>query len=234
MILKKKIIGVLMLAAMVSIFAIGCSQESAPEGNENVETGEAVAIVNGEEISKEDFDYTVQRISMNYEQQGLSLEGEQGEAVLEGIREEAMDILVEERILLQEAIKNGHSVTDEEVEEEFESLKGQFSSQEDFEEILEMNLLTEERLKKMLKTEMHIERFFKEATENVEVSEAESKEAYDRYFEEIQGTEAEEDFPSYEEIKYDLEFEIMQEKQNEEFRTIIETLKADSEINILI
>lgn len=234
MILKKKIIGVLMLAAMVSIFAIGCSQESAPEGNENVETGEAVAIVNGEEISKEDFDYTVQRISMNYEQQGLSLEGEQGEAVLEGIREEAMDILVEERILLQEAIKNGHSVTDEEVEEEFESLKGQFSSQEDFEEILEMNLLTEERLKKMLKTEMHIERFFKEATENVEVSEAESKEAYDRYFEEIQGTEAEEDFPSYEEIKYDLEFEIMQEKQNAEFRTIIETLKADSEINILI
>lgn len=234
MILKKKIIGVLMLAAMVSIFAIGCSQESAPEGNENVETGEAVAIVNGEEISKEDFDYTVQRISMNYEQQGLSLEGEQGEAVLEGIREEAMDILVEERILLQEAIKNGHSVTDEEVEEEFESLKGQFSSQEDFEEILEMNLLTEERLKKMLKTEMHIERFFKEATENVEVSEAESKEAYDRYFEEIQGTEAEEDFPSYEEIKYDLEFEIMQEKQNVEFRTIIETLKADSEINILI
>lgn len=234
MILKKKIIGVLMLAAMVSIFAIGCSQESAPEGNENVETGEAVAIVNGEEISKEDFDYTVQRISMNYEQQGLSLEGEQGEAVLEGIREEAMDILVEERILLQEAIKNGHSVTDEEVEEEFESLKGQFSSQEDFEEILEMNLLTEERLKKMLKTEMHIERFFKEATENVEVSEAESKEAYDRYFEEIQGTEAEEDFPSYEEIKYDLEFEIMQEKQNAEFRTIIEILKADSEINILI
>lgn len=234
MILKKKIIGVLMLAAMVSIFAIGCSQESAPEGNENVETGEAVAIVNGEEISKEDFDYTVQRISMNYEQQGLSLEGEQGEAVLEGIREEAMDILVEERILLQEAIKNGHSVTDEEVEEEFESLKGQFSSQEDFEEILEMNLLTEDRLKKMLKTEMHIERFFKEATENVEVSEAESKEAYDRYFEEIQGTEAEEDFPSYEEIKNDLEFEIMQEKQNAEFRTIIETLKADSEINILI
>jgi len=234
MILKKKIIGVLMLAAMVSIFAIGCSQESAPEGNENVEAGEAAAIVNGEEISKEDFDYTVQRISMNYEQQGLSLEGEQGEAVLEGIREEAIDILVEERILLQEAIKNGHSVTDEEVEEEFESLKGQFSSQEDFEEILEMNLLTEERLKKMLKTEMHIERFFKEATENVEVSEAESKEAYDRYFEEIQGTEAEEDFPSYEEIKYDLEFEIMQEKQNAEFRTIIETLKADSEINILI
>lgn len=234
MILKKKIIGVLMLAAMVSIFAIGCSQESAPEGNENVETGEAVAIVNGEEISKEDFDYTVQRISMNYEQQGLSLEGEQGEAVLEGIREEAMDILVEERILLQEAIKNGHSVTDEEVEEEFESLKGQFSSQEDFEQILEMNLLTEERLKKMLKTEMHIEHFFKEATENLEVSEAESKEAYDRYFEEIKGTEVEEDFPSYEEIKYDLEFEIMQEKQNAEFRTIIETLKADSEINILI
>lgn len=234
MFLKKKFIGVLLLLSMVLLFFTGCSNEKANEEDEAVTTTNAVAIVNGEEISKEDFDYTVERIAMNYEQQGLSLEGEHGEKVLEGIREEAMDILVEERILLQEAIKNGHEISDEEVREEFEALKGQFQSEDDFNQILEMNLLTEERLKRMLKTEMHIERYFQDMTGDIEVPEEEIRAAYDGYYEEIKGTEMEEGFPSYEEIRLDLEFEIIQEKQNREFRNIIDNLKENSEIKILI
>jgi len=215
--------------ALLAILVIGCT----PKSDSNV-----AATVNGEDISLEVFEAAVDRMVLGYQQQGFNFEGEAGEVALEEIRQQVINSLIQEEVLLQESKQKGYEASQEAVEEEFEGIKSGFESEEDFKAALELNKFTEESLKNMIANDMQIRAFLENEIQEVDVTEDEIREVYDEYkaLWESQNEESEEDteIPSFEEVKVAIENQIKEDKEQQQFGKIIEELMEKSEIEIFI
>ncbi|MCC5911026.1 MAG: SurA N-terminal domain-containing protein [Clostridiaceae bacterium] len=227
-----------LVVGLVAILMIGCTTENNNSANDLGEMGDVVATVNGVDIDIEVFQDTVEQMMFSYEQQGFALEGEEGEEILEQIKQQAINSLVQQEVLLQEAKQGGYDVPDEMVEEELESIKTQFPTEEEFEMALQESQLTENALKDMLVDEMQIEQLIQSKVKEVAVSEDEVKETYEQYKMQMElqmeGAEEVQEMPSFEEVKDQLEAQIQQGKQQEQIGQIIEELMEKSEIQIFI
>lgn len=237
---KKRILFI--FVGLAALLIMGCSSDGDDLTKDEGEIDDAVAIVNGDEISREVFEDIVERMVLSYEQQGLSFEGEEGEAALDLLRQQVINSLVQEKVLLQEAEKKGYHVSDEEVEKELELIKKQFSSEEEYKTTLQDNQLTEEEIKRSLFSEMVIEQFIEKEVQEVTISEEEVRMMYDQYKAQMEAqkeegaeeTEESLEMPAFEEIKQQLEAQIKQQKEQTMFSEMIEKLMEKSEIEIFM
>lgn len=222
----------------MTILVIGCTPgEDDITGSS--ETGELAATVNNVGISTEEFEDAVNRVISFYGQQGIDFEGEEGTALLEQLRQQIINELVQEEVLLQSAKEKGYDVSEEIIAEEIEQIKAQFPSDEDYQIALEQSQLTEEELKQMIVSELQIEQFLKGEIAEVTVTDEEIQQMYDQYLAQHEdqgeeGTENEQEFPSFEEAKPQIEAQLKQQKEQEQFSQLLEQLMANSEIEILI
>ena len=227
-----------MMVGLIAILVIGCSS-GENDVTDSGETDGLAATVNNVEISTEKFEKAVDRMVSYYEQQGLNFEEEEGRAFLEQIRQQAINELVQEEVLLQSAKEKGYDVSDEIIAEELEQIKAQFSTDEEFQIALEQNKLTEDELKSMIVSELQIEKFIKNEIPEVTVIDEEIQQMYDQYkvqYETQKGEDTEEDqeFPSFEEAKAEIEAQLKQQKEQEQFGKLIEELMENSDIEIFI
>jgi len=224
-----------MILGLMIVLVIGCTP-SENEGTDPGDKSELAAIVNGVGISIEEFENSVDRTKTSYEQQGYNFEGDEGAALLEQIRQQAIDELVQQEVLIQNAEEKGYEVSEEQVNAELEQIKVQFPSDEDYQTALEQSKLTEDELKSLIVSELQIEQFVKNEIPEVTVTDEEIQQLYDQYKiqYEAEGTEQDQDFPSFEEAKPDIEVQIKQQKEQEQFGQLMEELMAKSDIEILI
>ncbi|ABR47023.1 hypothetical protein Amet_0798 [Alkaliphilus metalliredigens QYMF] len=223
------------VVGLIALLVIGCASEGE---NLSQDQGEVVATVNGASITREVFENTVERTKLNYQQQGIEFEGEEGEAMLVQVREQALNSLLQEEVLLQEAKEKGYDVSEEAIETELESMKGQFESEEEFEAALEFNQFTEDDLRNMLASEMAIEQFLQNELEEAPASDEEAQELYDQYAAQMKEIAEEtgetEEMPAFEEVKEQLKMQIAQENQQELMAQLIDGLMEQSEIEIFL
>lgn len=214
------------LALLTTLVACG-NDENASKGNEN-KNSEIVAKVNGTEITRNQFDETLEQL---YNSQGIDV-GSLDESQQQQLQASVVDQLVNNELLLQSAENENITATDEEINTQIQSIKEQLGSDEEYQNALLANNLTEEKLKEDLSKEVAIQKYIKTNIGEVTVSEDEIQDFYDQYSE--QHSADEEEVPELEQIKPQIEQTLIQDKQNQEVEKLLEKLRAENEIEVFI
>jgi parvulin-like peptidyl-prolyl isomerase len=138
------------------------------------------AVVNGEEISREQLDRYVSQLKVYAEQMGTSFEGEEGAENLAALKEDAVEGLIYEKLVMQSAAKEGIEVSEEEVNDYLEELKSTFETEAEYQEWLTTMKITEDEFKERIEYQFSGQKLFEKITEKITVSDQEVKELYEK------------------------------------------------------
>lgn len=137
---------VILIAAMLAAMFLLSSCKSG---------GGDVAVVNGENISRDEFN--------------TRLEETAGKQVL--------DRMITEKLIDQEAAKKKITVTEADLKAKIDEIKSSFGSEDQFQQALKQNSMTLDNLKEQLRSQIIIE---KASREGIKVTESEIKAHYDQ------------------------------------------------------
>ncbi|MFW6282768.1 MAG: SurA N-terminal domain-containing protein [Minisyncoccales bacterium] len=223
-----KIVGIVVLI-LLAIGAIFYFTDIIPKDSldlnneeaEQVDEEEKAALVNGETISKGELEARVKQV--NAQTPGTS-------SVTDQQKKQILQEMVDEELLYQEAKKEGVSADDQTIESEYQNTIEQFESEEQFQEALQENDLTEESLKKNIERGIVLNEYIKQIQEDsdVEVTEEEIQNFYD---ENIAG---EEEAPELEEVKDQIEQQLLQEQTGQITNQKLEELKETADIQTFL
>jgi CheY-like chemotaxis protein len=91
-----------------------------------------VAVVNGEKVSQERFERYFTQVKTYAEQMGMSFEGEEGEKQLANLKQDALDNLIDEILIMQTGGKEGIKVSENEINDFLEQrVKNAFENKEE-------------------------------------------------------------------------------------------------------
>ena len=167
------------------------SLEVIGEGDEDA----AIATVNDEEIKKKELMEVEQEQIQQMEMQGMDPEDEEVSAMLEQQREQTLEELITQVVLEQKVEEEGITVSDEDIEEEYQQVAQQFGGEEQLEQQIEAQGLSSEDLKEEiadhLPTQKYLENYIDEniEPEELEFTEEELEEEYERQQEQIEQQE---------------------------------------------
>lgn len=184
----------------------------------------SVATVNGEEISKSEFNDRLENVKNNFAAQGGDVSNPEAVAAVE---KEVLQSLINETLLLQAAEEAGIVVTSEEVDAQMAVIKQGFESEEAYQEALVTAGVKESRVKDELTNQIIIEKYLatKLEGETPEVTEQEIA----AFYEQIKGQEG---IPPLSEISEQIKAQIIQQKNSAGVQTILTELTAQAEIEI--
>lgn len=192
----------------------------------NGEAGGVVATVDDTEITQEMLDARVSQVGGV--QQGES-EGSAEEK--QALQQSVLDQMVVETLLLNDAVSQGITVSDEEVSEQYNQVVQQLDLEDAaFEELLASQGLTVESLRQSLRDQLILETYLSRIAEDrgITVSDEEVRQIYD---EQIGDQESEIPFESVEsQIRQQLE----QQKLSEVMPDIIAELREQADIEVFI
>lgn len=179
------------LVALAVSTALGCSKESAsaqeakaaqtpaaeatpaPPKPMPAELPEVLARVNGEPVTKFDFE----RLVRNMEAGNGPIPAERRDEILRA----ALDQLITYNIMRQEVVSRGLSVSDADVEARIKQMQAQFPSPAEFDKALASRNTTLEQLRVDAKQDMLIDKMMEGEVASVpEATDAEAKEFYDK------------------------------------------------------
>jgi hypothetical protein len=222
---RKSILFILLSVAALVLGA--CSSDNAEKKDDK----EVVAKVNGENIPSEDYQKELESAKAMYAQQGMDFEEIDGEKK-EEVERSVLDQLINTKLVLQSAEKDGISVEQDEIDSELGNVKGQFEDDKQYKAALKENKVTEEELTQQIREQLIISRYLDKNIGDIAVSEDEMKVYYDQYKEQAESMEQE--VQDFETMKPELEQQAVAQKKNEKVSKLIEDLRASNEENIEI
>ena len=260
--MKKKILSVLVLG-LVGLFILtacgdggtenGDNEENADNDNGSVQNEDALGEIeqeemdldgfgesdvflriNGEEVTFGEFEEEFERSKQMAETQyGMDLDGEDGAVMIPQIQQQAVESIITQQVMLQEAHDQDIEVTDEEVEESVEGLMEQFDGEEGLAQAMEAEGLTEESLRKFLYENLMIENLMNRNLDldSIEIT-AEEKEAYYAQLQESWEEQGQEEV-AFEEVKDQIDEQLQQQQVQEKQMEYLEELIAQSDVERL-
>jgi FKBP-type peptidyl-prolyl cis-trans isomerase (trigger factor) len=209
------------VVALGVLFATGVIK--LPEGSVAYDPEEVVASVNGAPILRGELESRVSQVETAYEAQGAPA-GEQP-----GLRTQILDELVQTQLLKQKAEESGVSVTDEEVETEYQNLVNLFGGEEKLQEQLTSLNISSEQLRSDIRDQVMIQKYLESATEMgaVTVTEEELRAEYDAS---IEGAAEGQEVPGFEEVRGLIEQQLRQQKVEAIVQEHINSLVAAADI----
>lgn len=165
----KKLLSILLsMVLLLSLFISGCSNKEV----------DVVGEVNGESITTENYESHLSFLQYFYElQSGTNLDEEKDQAVIDTLKSQTFDDLVLERILHQEAKKEGIVVTEKEIKEELTKIQSSYS-EENYKKLLKDMGMTENQLKEQIKTQIIYAALKEKLVADVTISEQEVQQYY--------------------------------------------------------
>lgn len=209
----KKILALLLLG-ILTLGLVAC-------GNEE----KIAAIVNNEEIDMEEFEVRLNNTKLMYEQQGIAI-ANQGKEFEEFLAEQVLNSIVEETLLLQAS--EDIVVSEEKIDEKVQQVSEGYETEEEFQETLNANNLTEVELRELIKKQLKVEMYFEQNLPEVTVTDQEIEEIFAEY------TALMEEDVDLEEVRPLLQDYIIRQKQKEQQDALVDELKANAEIEILM
>lgn len=137
---------------------------------------EVIAKVNGEKITESEFNKRMEQVAAMY---GYDLNSEEGKNVAELLKDQMIQSMIEEKLVIQEAKNRKIQVNKEEIEEELEKIKAQFNDDEDFTEFLTQRKFAEKDLKVYIEQQLILNSLFDEVTKDVSSTTRDVKKYYD-------------------------------------------------------
>ena len=171
---RMKVIVIIVAVAFVAtlLYAGGASFFGGGGGTANAAS---VALVNGKEISYVDFYQAYYSIVRQQEMYGQPIKGQ----MISQAQYYALDQLVNQQLLIQAADDAKIKVDEALVNQQFEEIQSNFPSKAIFEEELRGSGLTTKELKNLLRTNLKIEKLQEQILADIEVNEADLKNAYE-------------------------------------------------------
>ncbi len=237
---KKLMIGIVVFAALAfggnyyvtqgtkkETVVTGSIIDSLIEENAADDGSGPVAKVNGAEISRIDYQNTVKELTLSLLQQGYTTTDS---TVASQIRQQAVSILVNTELLVQDAKAKGVEVSDAEVAEEYQKIIKDMGSEETLMLTLNDMKITEADLMVDIENQLAVDRHVEASTPINEqvVSDEEVKTYYDNV------SVNNPDIPSFDNIKVDLKEQLLQQKKQQVVSDFIQELRAAATIEVLI
>ncbi len=142
---------VLSIIPLIMLVTVGCSSGEKVDPN-------AVAVVNGESISREDLELSLNTLLNQYRQMGIQLDS----ARVDTLKHKILDSMVAGVLLFQESVKEGIEVAEDEVNREIAAMKSQYPNEETYLESLTNQGLTEEKVREQISRNVSIRKLLDE------------------------------------------------------------------------
>jgi len=186
---------------------------------------EFVAIVNGEGIEKRLLDLRFTQLTANYKTQGITLADEDTIQ----LREQILEDMINERLLIQYAKEQGIPEQEELVEQEYRLILSQFENEEELKKQLSNNNTSIQDIRISISEQFMIRELASQQAEqeNIEVSQEEIQQAYDVAA--AGGTEV----PPLEEVQEQVKEFVRQQKISQLIEVLLEQLRNRGSIEIL-
>ena len=251
---KKFLLGLAAVAAAFSLAACGADGDDEAATDDAAQTEEqgeqampepeldnipdVVATIDDEEISgdafAENYEAQYQQLSMQSQMTGQETDQDQ-------LKEQALEMMINSELLVMEAEEQDLSTSEEDVDEYLATMAEEngMESSEALMGELEAQGLSEDRIRDDLHKEVLIQQVV-ETLDVEEPSEEELQEMYDTQVEQLEAMNAQveddqaQEAPSFEEMEPELEKQAAMQKENEAISTLLEELRADAEIEILL
>jgi len=147
------------------------------------DAGDAVAKIDGEVVTKKEYDRAVDGVRRMMQTQAMR----SGQAPTAGgphltadNKKELLDQMVQGKILLLMARKSGVTVGDEEVAEQVKAFKGRFPSEQVMKSVLAQQGVTLDSLDAQVRDQMTVQKFVEQLTKDIKVDPAEMQTQYDK------------------------------------------------------
>ncbi|MFT7644877.1 MAG: hypothetical protein ACI9BF_000540 [Candidatus Paceibacteria bacterium] len=190
------------------------------------EAGIVVAVVNGEKITNSELGVSIQQFSQAAAAQGVDLTNPDSQVE---IRNQALDVLVNTKLLKQAAIKRGITVTDEQTDERLGTIISDIGGEEVLAERLEILGIDPEQLHRDVKDELIIKGLLDTVFLGAEIVVTDEEVA--ALYEDAGGVDA--GLPALEEVREQIEAQIVASKEQATIDDYLTELKsvADIEVN---
>lgn len=217
------------------------STETAPEGTEQPEMPkpdlegipDVVAEVNGEKITKEEFETTYegqfQQASMQSMMSGQELDQDQ-------LKKQIAEALIGQKLLIQEADRSGMDASDEDINEILDGLvkQNKLESKDELMAALEEQGMGEKEVMSQLEMQVKVDKLIARESGDIKPTDKELKELYEQFTaqqKQMGGEDGEEaEVPSFDEMKPDLEAQVKNQKEAEASQLLVKKLREDADV----
>ncbi len=170
--MNKKVI--LALGLVLLLFVVGCNSQK--------QSSPTIAEVNGDKITQSDFDQRYAMVKTSYEaQQGVKFDEEKDQELIKNLKESTYENLVLQKLIYQDAKKQGVKVDNEETDKTLDKFK-QSQNQagaDGYKVFLEQNKITEKDLRLEIEMSQLYQKLMDKVSGNTRMSEADVKKYYD-------------------------------------------------------
>jgi FKBP-type peptidyl-prolyl cis-trans isomerase (trigger factor) len=198
---------------------------------QQVDADKTVATVNETEIKGEEYNALLTQAQQQSQTNG---EDPTTDDAAKELKDQVLQSLVGNELLLQAAKDNGYEVSDEEVNEELQSAKDQFESEDQFSETLEATGATEEEYKQRLKEGLLVTKYVENELSPKEVTEDDMKSYYEKMEQQAKESEQEDSLPEYDEVKDQLKTVMEQQNLQTVMLDKVDELEKDADVEYKI
>lgn len=168
----KKTIKILSILMVMALILTGCSSGSS----------EVVATVNGSDIYKDIFDKTAAKVGKEYEmifgEEIWSSDIGNGKTFKDTFKDEILNVMIMQSLVAAEAVKEGITVSQEEIESEVKSYLDYISNVPGYTDYLKTNNIDEEFLKEHFRLNLIFEKYRSKVMSQSEITDEEVKVYY--------------------------------------------------------
>jgi parvulin-like peptidyl-prolyl isomerase len=196
---------------------------------QQIDEKKTVAIVNDKEILGSDYNSALASAQGQMQQMGQDPTSKEA---AEQVKQQTMDSLVGQTLLLQEADKKSYKVSEADINKQLDEIKKQFKTEKEFEAALKKSGMDMKTLETQIADEIKLKKYVEKEFPASEITDEEIQKTYDQYAE--QGKTTGQEVPKLEEVKTQIEQSLQQQKQQEKLVQQVEKLKKNAKIEIKI
>lgn len=186
-----------------------------------------IATVNGTEISRDQLDAQLTQLTHNPNIQTPEKSDADEYAKFEKMVAEQ---LVNDALIFAAAKEKGYTVSDEDIQKEFDTIAAKFPDAKTFEAQLEAMNLTKDSLKDTIVRQRTIDQYYEEIFKEQDMSatDEEAQQLYDAHIKKQEGA------PEFEKIKDQIKTELGQQKMQQHLGVVIQKLREGADIQITL
>ncbi len=208
------------------------SAEAPAEGEPDLRgIPDVVAVVNDEEITKDDF---VMAYENQFQQQQMQAQMSGEPVDQDALKQQTAEGLVSNALLLQEATSRDIEASDDDVDELLAEFVEQSGAEDEaaYLKTLDEQGLDEEEVRSQLSDQVLLNALFAEEGADEKPSEDELKELYDQQVAQQEQMGGEGEVPSFDELRPQLEEQVTSQKESEVAQALLEDLREDADVDI--
>lgn len=196
---------------------------------QQIDEKKTVAIVNDQKILGSDYNSALASVQGFMQQMGQDPTSKEA---AEQAKNQTIDSLIGQTLLLQEADKKNYKATEEEITKQLDEIKKQFKTEEEFEAALKKSGMDMKTFETQIADDIKLKQYVEKEVPAGEITDEEIQKMYDQFAE--QGKSTGQEVPKLEDVKPQIEQSLHQQKQQEKLAQQVEELKKNAKIDIKI